>query len=265
LFFLFYLGPLGRVWAAFEVNDPSYISDVREERQKNFQEVFIQNYVPEKKIKLYEVIFNPQLSTEFKEQYRSRFGELDTESMIYMNSRTKFVESPRVSPLDDEKENLKRREFSEYMIKRLTEWHVDNYVKTEPAVRPLYETKERFSRIEVKVSQEVKLDFKYDLAANNLDLILVNPWADLRWALEMDRKAFGPSSTVESRIKIEKQLTSSLRVRSYAAMIDGIASLEFEKMLPRRWALQVKSSTFFKDIGLSTRETRYLLGLGTSY
>jgi hypothetical protein len=258
---------LSQTWiaAAFAAQDPSYVSNVQEERQRNFREIFISNYVPEKKTKLYEVIFNPQLSKEFKDQYRSRFGELDSESMVYMNSRTKFVENPRTLPLDNEKENLKRREFSEYMIKRLSEWHVDNYVKTEPAVRPLYETKERLSHIEVKVTQEVKVDFKYDLAANNLDLILINPWVDFRWAVEMDRRAFGPSSAVESKLKIEKQITSDLRLRTQAALIGGIASLEFEKQLPKNWGLVARTSTFFKDNGDPSRETKYLLGLGTSY
>jgi hypothetical protein len=252
-------------WAQKASHFHGYTNNVKHEKSQNFREIFIYSYVPDKKNKLLEVIFNPQLSKEFKDRYREKFGELDTESLIYLNSRTKFIEAPSRVPLDDEIENQKRRDYAEYMIKRLTEWHVDNYVKTEPAVRPLYETKERLSHIEVKVSEESKLDFRYDLAANNLDLIYINPWVETKYGLEMDPDAFGPSTTIESKLKLEKQINSSLRIKSHTAFIDGITRLEFEKWLPKAWMFRLAGSTFFKDQGVTIRESKIDLGFSKSY
>jgi hypothetical protein len=81
----------------------------------------------------------------------------------------------------------------------------------------------------------------------------------------MDPDAFGPSTTIESKLKLEKQINSSLRIKSHTAFIDGITRLEFEKWLPKAWMFRLAGSTFFKDQGVTIRESKIDLGFSKSY
>ena len=51
------------------------------------------------------------------------------------------------------------------MMKRLGEWHLDNYLKTNPGARGIYELKEQMSSMKVEV-QSFQFDMRYEIAGN---------------------------------------------------------------------------------------------------
>ena len=243
---------------------PGYTNDVESEKQERFQEVFLSVTMPSQDKSLQEMIFNP-LATEFKERYRDRFGQVDTESLVYKQTNFGILDenTPSEATLA---ENQKRRDFAEYMTRRLVEFHFDKYMRTQPQMRPVMEVKEKIQNIKVEVTKETRLNINYNFAGNILDLILDNPYCDSRMSLEMDPKAWGPSDPREVHAWVGKNLNSVWRTNSHITYNDGIAYADLVRSFPKlHMSTSFGYSTFFREVGASTRQSNYLIGLSHSY
>ncbi len=242
-----------------------YITNVANERAENYIEVYlVMGAVPTPEKSWQQVIFNDQLSEEFKNRYRETFGQIDTESIVYQPTKFSLLDEAR--PLEKtEKDTELRRQFAEYMTRRLMEFHVDNYFKTQPQMRGVYEAKERLKNVEVKVSKDTKLNVQYSFASNIADLIYENPYVDSKVALEMDPSAFGPSQVEETRVWLGRDISKTLRANTNAALTDGIGTLEFVKALRWNIGTSIGYSGYFRNAGKSVREDRLSLGLSHSY
>jgi hypothetical protein len=245
---------------------PGYLSEVSGERESRFYEVFLFAAPPLKVRPLQEVIFNETLSKEFKDKYRERFGGLDAESIVYQQANFSVLDQNKGAVLQVEQGQGKRKAFGEYMVKRLIEWHVDNYFKTDPTMRPVYELKEKISNLEVQVNKSTKVNIRYNFSDNTSDLICENPYFDSsKLSLIMDSKAFGPGPLLEEKLIVEKQLNRKYRVNTSALSVDGIAAFEVIRSLSATWSTNFLTSAAFKGGGTSSRETRYIVGLSHAY
>lgn len=224
-----------------------YVSDVNAERSQKFHEIYIFSTPPPKEKNLHEAIFNQKLSKEFRQKYLDKFGQVDTESIMYQKNNFNTIDSNGTISVSVETEADERKQFAEYMMKRLTEYHVDNYFKNDPTMRPIYQAKEKLSNVEVKVGNQVKLNIRYELAGNTLDLVAKNPWCDARLSLEMDPSAFGPSSMEEARLWLGKDISKKLRVNTNATLYEGMATLEFIRVLTPTVTGLASVSSYFKD------------------
>ena len=242
-----------------------YTNDVKIERSQQFYEVFIFSVDQPKQKKLNEVIFNPELSKEFRLRYQEKFGQVDAASIAYQSTKVDFLEDYHRSPVQIEQEYKDRKVFGEFMLRRTTEWHVDNYLKTEPSMQPVYEAKERLSHLEVEVTPESKFDFRYSLSGNTLDVIYLNPWLDSKWIIEMDPTVIGLTKAEEERLLLSKDITKTVNVRTNVATHDGIALVEISKNYPNLWTTSIGHSTYTKPIGKSPRESRVLFGVSHSF
>lgn len=241
---------------------PGYIRDVEAEKSQRFYEVYL--FVPSttKEKPLSEVIFNP-LTREFKEKYREKFGDLDTESVTY---RSSAIGGTSQTPLAIEEETKKRKSFAEYMTKRLMEYHVDNYMKTQPQMKPVMEVKEKIQNVKVEVTQEVRVNIQYNFAGNTADVIVDNPWCESKVSLEMDPNAFGPTDLEETKVWTSKDLNSYWKANSYLAMTDGIAYADVTRTFARsQIATTLGLSSPFKEGGTSAREVKYILGFSHAF
>lgn len=242
-----------------------YLLEVDDEKYENYDDLFLSPTFNTNPVGS-GAIFTEPLSKEFQQKYREKFGQLDTESIVYQNPRISNYETGRKYFATQEKENAERRQYAEYVTKRLAEWHVDNYFKTEPNMRPVYEAKEKLSNIQVEVAQDVRLDLKYSLAGNTLDILVVNPFfLESKLAVEMDPKSFGPGNVQETRLWLKSQVNKRLRWDNNLAVSDGIATSEIVQSWKNLWTSSIGISGYFKPLGASTRETRMTVGLGRSY
>ncbi|MEZ0391251.1 MAG: hypothetical protein ACAH59_03485 [Pseudobdellovibrionaceae bacterium] len=257
------LGALGAWTKAQGAPSPyqGYVGDVEAEKSQRYYEVYL--FIPQKpEPSLKELIFNP-LSQEFKEKYRERFGGLDTESITY---RSPSWGGASENPVVLEEETKKRKAFAEYMTKRLMEYHVDNYMKTQPQMKPVMEVKEQIQNVKVEVTKEVRANIQYNFAGNVVEVIVDNPWCDSKLALEMDPSSFGPTDIQETRLWVSRSLSHSLRANSNVAMTDGIAAADLTRTFERyQIATSMGLSSAFNDSGTSPREVRYLLGFSHTF
>lgn len=247
------------------LTEPGYLSDVQNEKKESFYEIFLFKQAPPVKSDLSHIIFNQQLSKEFRDKYREKFGQVDTESIVYQPTKFSVMDENRGAVLKIERDQESRRSFGEYMVKRLLEWHVDNYFKTDPTMRPVYELKEKLSNVEVQVNEETKVNIQYNFSDNSLDFNVINPYAESKLTLVMDSKSFGPGPIQDEKVIVEKQVSRKVRLNSWLKNRDGIVYGEVLRALPAHWAVSSGIQAAFKPGGPSFRETRYLIGLSHAY
>jgi len=285
-FILIWLGLL-MIWASpvnarlnsFERPDPSelppfsekallpegYVNDIQKERQEKFREIFLYIRKPEPQKRLVDAIFNVQLSREFREKYREKFGQLDTESIIYQRASVTSADPFRhdLNLISNEvlAQQRERRAFAEYMMKRLSEWHVDNYFKSEPNMRPVYELKEKLSKVNVQVTKQTKLEVQYNLSSNNLDIIVDNAYLDSKMSIEMDPSAFGPSRVMENKIILGKSFAPKYRLNNIWATMDGLVTLEWLTFHKPWLSTSYSTTAKYSSSGRVPGATRYLVGL----
>lgn len=242
-----------------------YTDDVATERDQRFVEIFLFVAPPPQPTNLSNVIFNEPLSKEFRAKYREKFGNIDTESVVYQDPRYRSTTDSSTTPNTTEKSEQDRRQFADFMMKRLSEWHMDNYFKNEPSVRPIYEVKEKISHVEVKVAKEVKVNLQYSLSGNTMDVLLDNPWCDSKVQLQMNPATFGPSQIQETTLLVGKQVSSRTRVNTKALVTDSVGTVELVQAIGTVWTSSFGVTSPFTDRGITQRENRLSLGLGRGF
>lgn len=242
-----------------------YTNNIQEEKNQHFYEIFLFSYPNLEKKNLRDLIFNADLSREFKQKYIEKFGTVDMEALTYRDSRYAEMWDTRVDPQAQLINSQKRKEFAEFMVKRLSEWHIDNYVKSEPQMKVIYETKEQISHAEVAITPESKFDVQYSLAGNTLDLNYINPYADSKLTVYMDPRAFGPSGVKENRLFLGKQIDKKNRINTILMEKDGFATFEYIRVLFHNLHGGISSASWYKKEGYSPRETRTSIGISHSF
>ena len=130
-----------------------YVADIRTEREQVSENlVWVQQ--PAQDQDLRDRIFNQTLSREFRERYEQRFGQTEIERVFLAPNRTSYYNDAYGVKGTPQEISDERRRFGEFMMRRLAEWHVENYAKTDPSARAVWEAKERISNwIEVLKSE----------------------------------------------------------------------------------------------------------------
>jgi hypothetical protein len=241
----FLLGIIAFPSASFAQEHLGYIKDVQAEKQERFYEIYLFLVTPPHESRLQDTIFNPELSKEFKLKYQDKFGQIDTDSIGYQKANFAAFEQDRYGKTGVEKEDKDRNKFADYMVKRLAEWHVDHFFKSDPNMRPVYEMKERLSKVEVAVTPQSKLNLEYSLSGNSLEAIYTNPYVDSRVIMEDG----------ENKLQLGKNITSTLRLNTYTTQYDGFNTVELVKNLRVNTTASISSSSYFKNEGKSPRET----------
>ncbi len=248
--------------------ESGYINDIKTEKEQHYTEIFLISDPIPKIPSLHDRIFNPELTKEFHIKYMEQFGNIDTDSLTYRDPRYAEIYDNSASGVNinsDPTSIAARKTFGEYMVKRLTEWHVDHYIKEDPQMRPVYEVKEAISHAEVKINPETKLNLEYSLAGNALDVKFINSYLESKVTIYMDPGAFGPSTNTENKLFLSKQIDKKTKLSLTATSNDGIASFEVLRAIKGNMSANLLESTHFKDQGLSPRETRSTVGFSNSF
>ncbi len=205
-------------------------------------------------IPLKEKIFNSEISKEFKDRYEDKFGRTQAERVYNSPNKQTYYDDLYTlqgtpAQVDDQK-----REFGNYMMARLVEYHADNYLKSDPQMRPVYEAKERLSNVKVEV-QEVKFDIKYSLPGNLIDVMARAPWFNTKITFSQNERLFSITRTQSPTVGLEAR---------YLALDQKIAGI-VTKRLTRSLVTSYTVSGCTGDTGASVRETLYLAGMSLAF
>ena len=240
-----------------------YLSTTAKEREAEYRDMIVIQPPPPIGPSLQERIFNDQLNKEFKENYEQRFGRTEIERVFHSPNRYTYYNDLFGFRGTEQEVNDERRRFGEYMVRRLTEWHFDNWAKNDPKVRPVWEAKERISQIKVEV-REFRFDMQYSIAGNTFDMKVINPYLNtFRLRIQMDPGAFGPGNIDETILTMGRPVTKKVSVQSDYFFRDGIIRVVGTRPITPALSSTLTLSTFTKGVGRvpGLRESLYLAGM----
>ncbi len=238
-----------------------YVDNVKIERTQPLgREINLDTKPLPQKILLHDKIFAPKLAREFRERYRQKFGQLDFESPSYQPTEVRTVDPRPQNSRALVQENIERREFGEFMLRRLTEFHVDNWIQTDPDLRPVYEAKEKLQNIKVEINKTTRINLVYSFAGNYFDLIIDNPYLDTKVVIQMDPNSLFPTAPQDSSVVFTKPLNSRDRVNNIWSFYSSTVSVEFVRKWSHSVSTSLTQSTIFYDV---TKDNR--LAAGVSY
>lgn len=252
---------------SFDRKDRNWLRDLSGERDEEIRDL---EWVPrpEDGPSLHGRIFTDALNQEFKTRYEERFGRTEIERIALAPNRFTYYNDVYGFRGTPEEVTQERRRFAEFMMRRLAEWHFENYAKNDPKVRPVWEAKEKISNLKVEVAS-FRIDARYSLSGNVLDVNMMNPWVKSHLTLEMDPNAMGPGPVRESIWTVVKPIHDRYTVEARWRVNDGIVSIiQHRPMQLGRfggWHASLTTSAAVKDGGTSTRETLWLAGVGRGF
>ena|GEM_PF-3478718 len=209
-----------------------YVDSTLAERGAQYTDLQIIDPIASQGPSLRDQIFNPELTHEFQEKYNDKFGRTDAEHIFNSPNRTSYYNDVWFQGTPEEYSE-QRRQFGDYMLKRLAEWHVDNYLKTNPSVRGIYELKEKVSTMNVKV-QSFQFDMRYEIAGNTADLVVKNPYLKTaKVRLQMNPGSIGPSTIDETIVTVGTDITRTISFETFYSMpLDKISFVATKGLAP---------------------------------
>jgi hypothetical protein len=238
-----------------------YTDNVDDEYESESQEIIlIEKPTGLDKPSLHDQIFNAELTKEFRERYRSTFGRTEEEENYFLTSKQGYYQSP--SGLSATQLDTQRRDFAEYMLRRLAEYHTENVMKNEPALKKVYEVKQAVSNYQVNVGPSARLDMRYSFVGNYFDGMYTSPLINTKLTINMDPSAFTPSAPREVYCGLSKNLTPNFAADANYSVYDKGVRLSFTKMITSNVSTNFSESVHIAGTNIdATREELSLLGL----
>ncbi|MCB0407175.1 MAG: hypothetical protein KDD34_03160 [Bdellovibrionales bacterium] len=240
---------------------PGYVSDVEEERltrnvEMNLVSPPVDNYSNNN-----WVVFDDELTKEFQHRYEERFGRSDAERNIVSPGRFDQFEYQTGVSVSVEEDQKRKRVFGEFMMKRLTEHHLDQYAKSKPAFKSVYELKEKISNATVEVQKGYKVRLRYSYSGNYLLLRVENPY-EIRTAvtMEMDPSQFGPSEVQETILSVGYSLGNGYDIDTHLKVNSGDYSVVGSKSLAPNMAATLTAASYSQQVDRPEAEDLILLG-----
>ena len=214
---------------------------------------------------LQQKIFNDKLNKEFSDRYEEKFGRTEVERVYNSPNRFTYYDDMYGFKGTPQQVSEERRNFADFMIRRLAEYHVDHFAQTNQSVKAVWEAKEKLSKVNVEVSS-FRFNVNYQIAGNVFDMKIDNPYLDLfRYRLQMNAAALGPGPVEESTLSLGRPLTKKLYLEAHYKMVDGVATYIARRSITPALGSTLTVSTFTKDVGtrkdINIRESLYLAGL----
>ncbi len=201
-----------------------YVSSVQDEKNDDGIEIPFISPPAITTVPIKEKIFNSEISRELQNRYEDKFGRTEAERVYNSPNKDSYYEDLYMLNGTRQQADDQKRAFGNYMMARLVEYHTDRYLKSDPTARPIYEAKERLSKVRVEV-QEVKIDAKYDLAGNTVDVMAKAPWFNTKLTVGTNQKFLSvtrqqtPSVGLEARyLMIEQKIAAIITKRMSQAL-----------------------------------------------
>lgn len=238
-----------------------YTFEVKEEKDRHDVEMVMLDPPPPLESKP-RVIVNEKLTREFQQQYEYRFGRTQTEQVLNSPSRQDSYTYYTGESLTIQDYTRYQRQFAEYMARRLTEYHVDNFVKTDPTLRPVYELKDRVGRLDVTVKKGYNVKWRYNFAGPSMDITVENPYEiDFRIRMEMGGIISKPSEYIwTASYPINKRVS----VSGVYKQTDGLYQVVFSRKVNSHVSTTLTGSIDSLPAGPTVQQNLILVGLSWS-
>ncbi|MBT4763143.1 MAG: hypothetical protein HOO06_15730 [Bdellovibrionaceae bacterium] len=242
-------------------NGKGYISDIQAERYTRVLEVTpILN--PDKTVDYNHLIFQPKVKKELRDKYEEQFGSSVAERTLHSDIQATANDNSYSAIYVEQEQLNEQQEFGEFVFKRLSEHHVDEFTKTNPKLRPLYEMKERISNVKLEVKKGYQVKIHYSFSGNYLDFKVSNPYEiDAKLTLQMDPTEFGPSDVTEQVIAIGYNLDKKTKLDSKFGISENEFSVTGKRRISKILSASITSSLTALEDTPGDHERLLLFGL----
>lgn len=255
--------------AEFRAKHPGYLDSVAEERHQKIEEMVLVPRPYEQEVNLKEVIFDDRLTDEFQSRYEDQFGRTEAEQIVFAPNRFDEYEYYDANAtvglsVSYEEDRRNKQKFAEYMMRRLSEHHVDQYFKSKPELQSIYELKDKVSKLNVEVKQGYKVRLNYSFSGNYLDVKIENPYEiETKVRMEMSEGASngGGKQTI---LSLAKAVTPRVWMGSYLYTSEGKYSLVTSRYMGSGVSISLTGTTNYKYPS-NTYEGQQLVLLGFSW
>jgi hypothetical protein len=240
---------------------PGYVFDVEKEKNQHDEPlVLIQE--PAKLPQLKEKLFDEKLTKDIREQYEFRFGHSALEqSLNAPASRDQSFYYRGDTTVTYDKFQQYQQSFGQYVGRRVMETQFDNFFKSEPSLKTVYQIKDKVSNpIDIQTKAGYKFKFRYNISGGSLDMELENPY-HVELKAQIQFKPFSElteEETISAGYKINKLYT----VSSYYKFYDSLVQLVGSRVITSSVSANVTGSTTTNDgNGPSIRQNMVLVGI----
>lgn len=241
---------------------PGYLFNIDDEKNMRVIEMVMLEKPKDDKKPLIKVIFNDKLSKEFQDQYRYRFGQTQAEQIVNTSGRDGEYTVYNSQNITFQQYQKYQKQFGEYMARRLVEYHFDNWAKNDPAVRPVYQMKDRISNLDVQVRKGYKLKLKYNFAGPSFQTTVENPYdIDFNVVLLMNGIISKPKDTVYT---VGYQVTPRIRTEALFKQTEQISQLVVSRQMTPRISASITGSSGQLPGYPDIHQDLILLGMGWS-
>lgn len=238
-----------------------YTADVKEERDRREIEMVLLDTPPEPPAPK-QVLVNEKLSKEFQDQYRYRFGQTQTEQVLNSPSRDESYTYFTGENLTIKEYIKYQRQFAEYMGRRLTEYHVDNWAQHDPQFRPVYQLKDRVGHFDLAVRKDYNFKWKYNFAGPNMEVTVENPYkVDFKIRMEMSGIISKPNEFIYTAgYAVNPRIT----VSGIYKQTDGLYQLVVSRRMNRHIITSITGSLDTLPAGPTVQQNLLLVGFSWS-
>jgi hypothetical protein len=204
-------------------------------------------------------IFTNSLQKEFRDNYRQRFGFTEAQQALNNPVDVSLYGAPHGYSTEEEQYRASRRDFGDYVMRRTAEYHADNYFKSEPALKKVYQLKERLSKLDVRVNESTKVNTNYSFAGNYVTTTVENPY--LNGKLLINMAGTMPGGISDTTTSLYRSLTSTLSGEIYYQSSADMYAAVGRKHIADGVEGSVTVSTAGRDTADHPRGNLFLVGL----
>lgn len=248
-----------------------YVFDVDAERTQHDTELVLIDPPPAEPT-LQQRLFDEKLTKEIRTEYQYRFGQTAMEQTInaptnredsyYYNYNGSNGYNPGSTVTADAYAGY-QHSFAEYVGRKVGETQVDKFFNSDPALRPVYQYKDKLSNLTIKTDNGYKLKWRYNLSGNSADMELENPYK-IQTKLEVHFYQFSPKTqeeTFTASYPINQLYTVSTNYKFYDSVLQLVGS---RRITPSLSASVTGLTTTNESGGPSVRQTIGLVGISWS-
>jgi hypothetical protein len=240
---------------------PGYLFDVDDERDRVEVEMVMLDKPKPPPGPPVKPVFDAKLSKEVQLQYQNRFGSTAAEQVINNPARDQdYTYQGANNSISLQQYQDYQHQFGNYVIRRTVEYHFDNWFKNDPQFKPIYDTKERFSNLNVQVKKGWKVKWKYNFAGPMMELNLDNPYnVGMKVQLLMTGLVSSPNDEI---VTLDYQLSPKVHLQLLRHQAWLLTQFVISRTMTKHISTSLTFSSGQEPWDLTIHEDRAILGFG---
>lgn len=189
-----------------------YLPSLEKQQQQHF---LTPPYVSPGELNWTTILFADKLIADFYRKYEEEIGNLESTRLI--RSFPEFYDHSILDSLSFRQELIEQSKsmlrVGEYITLKISEFHLDNYLKRNPRTKKVYEYKVKYTSANVDLGKKSFLKFNYSISGNYLEFRYTHEDLLISYKMEFKRLNEGFFQQAESIFLMDYLMPAKLALR----------------------------------------------------